>query len=54
MHSSNNSQFSQLINNIEEGLDNKRKMSSPFIEDINLFGNSNVNNSTFIQRIEGF
>jgi hypothetical protein len=53
IHSSNNSQVSQLVNNIEEGLDNKRKMSNSAngFEDCGLFGNVS-SNSPYISRVE--
>ena len=53
IHSSNNSQVSQLVNNIEEGLDNKRKMSNSLncFEDCGLFGNLG-SNSPYISRME--
>ena len=38
---SNNSQVSQLVNNIVEGLDNKREMPNPLLEEISILGNQN-------------
>jgi hypothetical protein len=51
--SSNHSQVSQLINNIEEGLDSKRKLSSPspFNDEGGLFG-AGPCNSPYISRVE--
>ena len=51
--SSKNSQVSHLVNNIEEALDSKRKLSNPFIEDISIAGSNNANcNSPYIGRAE--
>ena len=53
IQSSNNSQVSQLINNIEEGLDNKRITSSPtpYLDENNLFSQAQFN-SLYNSRVE--
>ena len=53
VQSSNNSQVSQLVNNIVEGLDNKREMPNPLLEEISIFGNQNENcNFPYISRVD--